>query len=148
MAYIEPYYPEGQRGRPPMGIEKMLRMYLLQCCLNLSDEGVGNGIYDSDVLYCFMKINFVDEQVPDATTLLNFRNLLETRIFTNWEKQIERCKSSARSKVEYLLLVVKRFFGYSKTVYRGLAKNTLRMYMLFTSAQILMCIRTGRPLPA
>ena len=43
--YIKPYYPSGKRGRPPKGIEKMLRMYLLQCRFNLSDEGVGDAIY-------------------------------------------------------------------------------------------------------
>ena len=77
VAYVEPHYPKGQRGRPPLGIEKMLRMYLLQCWFNLSDEGVEDGIYDSYALRSFMKINFVDEQVPDATTLLKFRHLLE-----------------------------------------------------------------------
>ncbi len=66
----------------------------------------------------------------------------------NWEKQIERRKSSVRCKVEHPFLIVKRFFGYSKAVYRGLAKNTHRLHMLFTSANILMCIRAGRPLPA
>jgi transposase, IS5 family len=290
VSYIEPHYPKGQRGRPPMGIEKMLRMYLLQCWFNLSDEGIEDAIYDSYALRWFMKINFVDEQVPDATTLLNFRHLLEKhniakvffhaftstlekcgymmrggsivdatliqapsstknekkerdpemrqtkkgnqyyfgmkshigvdagsgyvhslettaanvhditmasslireddevvygdagyigvekreeiagdehlrtisyRInrrvgsvqkvpegFLNWEKQIERSKSSVRSKVEHPFLIVKRFFGYSKTVYRGLAKNTHRLHVLFTSANILMCIRAGRKLPA
>ncbi len=44
---IAPYYPEGKRGRPPMGIEKMLRMYLLQIWLNLSDPGTEDAIYDS-----------------------------------------------------------------------------------------------------
>jgi IS5 family transposase len=47
VGYIEPYYPKGHRGRPPMGIEKMLRMYLLQCWLNLSAEGIEDTIYDS-----------------------------------------------------------------------------------------------------
>ena len=45
--HIKPYYPSGKRGRPPKGIEKMLRMYLLQCWFNLSDEGVEDTIYDS-----------------------------------------------------------------------------------------------------
>ena len=290
VAYVEPYYPSGQRGRPPMGIEKMLRMYLLQCWFNLSDEGIEDAIYDSYALRWFMKINFVDEQVPDATTLLKFRHLLEKhgigKVFfhafnstlekcgyvmrggtivdatliqapsstknekkqrdpemcqtkkgnqyyfgmkshigvdagsgyvhslettaanvhditvtsrlireddavvygdagylgiekreeitsnehlssieyrinrrvgsvqkvpehlPNYEKQIERRKSSVRSKVEHPFLIIKRFFGYSKTVYRGLAKNTHRLHVLFTSANILMCIRAGRPLPA
>lgn len=273
-----------------MGIEKMLRMYLLQCWFNLSDEGVEDAIYDSYALRWFMRINFVDEQAPDATTLLKFRHLLEEHniakvlfhAFTstlekcgymmrggsivdatliqapsstknekkerdpemrqtkkgnqyyfgmkshigvdagsgyvhsleataanvhditvaseliredddvvygdagyigiekreeivrdehlssidyrinrrvgsvqkvpddlpNWEKQIERRKSSVRSKVEHPFLIVKRIFGYSKTVYRGLAKNAHRLLMLFTSANLLMCIRAGRPLPA
>lgn len=288
VSLIEPYYPGGQRGRPPMGIEKMLRMYLLQCWFNLSDEGIEDAIYDSYALRSFMKINFIDEQAPDATTLLKFRHLLEKhgiaksffqsfngtlekcgyimrggsiidatliqapsstknekkqrdpemhqtkkgnqhyfgmkchsgvdagsgyvhslemtaanvhditaasklirdddtvvygdagylgiekreeiasdahlscidyrinrRIgsiqktpegFINWEKQIERRKSSVRSKVEHPFLIVKRLFGYSKTIYKGLAKNSHRLYMLFTSANVLMCMRAGRPL--
>ncbi|MDR2050778.1 MAG: transposase [Deltaproteobacteria bacterium] len=77
VAYILPYYPEGKRGRPPMGIEKMLRMYLLQCWFNLSDEGLEDAIYDSYAMRTFMGVNFFEEQVPDATTLLKFRHLLE-----------------------------------------------------------------------
>ncbi len=75
--FIKPFYFKGERGRPPMGIEVMLRMYLLQCWFNLSDEGVEDAIYDSHAMRTFMKINFVQESVPDATTLLKFRHLLE-----------------------------------------------------------------------
>ena len=288
VAYIKPYYPSGQRGRPPMGIEKMLRMYLLQCWFTLSDEGIEEAIYDSYAFRSFMKINFVTEQVPDATTLLGFRHLLEehniAKVFfhaissnlerhgymmrggtivdatlisapsstknekkerdpemhqtkkgnqyyfgmkchvgvdagsgyvhsivttaanvhditvasqlireddevvygdsgyigiekreevqnsphlstkeyrinrrhksvqrmpegcIDWEKQIERRKSSVRSKVEHPFLIIKRYFGFIKTVYRGLAKNTHRLHTLFTSANLLMCARAGRPL--
>jgi IS5 family transposase len=290
IAYIEPYYPKGRRGRPPMGIEKMLRMYLLQCWFNLSDEGIEDAIYDSYALRSFMKIDFAEEQAPDATTLLKFRHLLEEngigKVFfeaikqtlekcgylmrggsivdatliqapsstknaqkqrdpemhstkkgnqyyfgmkchigvdagsgyvhsiettaanvhdivkapvlirkddkvvygdagyvgiekreeiagdeqlstidyrinrrvgsiqkappgrISWEKEIERRKSSVRAKVEHPFLIVKRFFGYSKTVYKGLAKNTHRLHVLFASANLLMCLRAGRPLPA
>jgi IS5 family transposase len=96
VACIEPHYPRGQRGRPPMGIEKMLRMYLLQCWFNLSDEGIEDAIYDSYALRWFMKINFVDEQVPDATTLLNFRHLLEKHgigkvFFHAFTNTLEKC---------------------------------------------------------
>jgi len=288
VAYIEPYYPKGKRGRPPMGIEKMLRMYLLQCWFNLSDEGLEDAIYDSYAMRTFMGINFFDEQVPDATTLLKFRHLLEEhnigKVFFNaiaralaeygsmmrggtivdatiisapsstknekqerdpemcqtkkgkqyyfgmkchigvdagsgyvhslettaanvhditvasqlvrendevvygdsgyigiekrdeiknsprlssveyrinrrhksvqrmpeghidWEKQIERRKSSVRSKVEHPFLIIKRFFGFAKTVYRGLAKNTHRLHTLFASTNLLMCARAGRSL--
>ena len=75
--FVRPYYPSGKRGRPVKGIEKMLRMYLLQVWFNLSDEGIEDAIYDSYAFRKFMGINFVDEQVPDATTLLKFRHLLE-----------------------------------------------------------------------
>lgn len=286
VSLIEPYYPKGERGRPPMGIEKMLRMYLLQCWFTLSDEGIEDAIYDSFAMRSFMKINFVHEQVPDATTLLHFRHLLEKneinkdmfyaiskcfeesgylirggtivdatlinaasstknakkerdpemhstkkggqyffglkchigvdavsgyvhtikttsanvhdivathelireddtvvygdsgyvgiekreeiinnphlssinyRInrrfhsvqkipapYPNWEKNIEKRKSSVRSKVEHPFLIVKRFFGYNKAIYKGLMKNTNRLYMLFASANLLMLARSGR----
>lgn len=288
VAYIAPHYPKGERGRPPMGTEKMLRMYLLQCWFSLSDEGLEDAIYDSYAMRTFMGINFFEEQVPDATTLLKFRHLLEKhnigKVFFNaiadtlerhgymmrggtimdatlisapsstknekkerdpemhqtkkgnewhfgmkchigvdtgsgyvhslettaanvhditvgsqliredddvvygdsgyigiekrdevknsahlsrkeyritrrhksvqrmpsgcidWEKDIERRKSSVRSKVEHPFLIVKRYFGFAKTVYRGLAKNTHRLHSLFASANLLMCARAGRPL--
>ena len=76
-AVVEPYYPSGKRGRPPRGVESMLRMYLLANWFNLSDEGVEDGIYDSYAFRQFMKVDFLsEEQVPDATTLCKFRKLL------------------------------------------------------------------------
>ena len=288
IAFIKEHYPSGKRGRPPMGIEKMLRMYFLQCWFNLSDEGVEDAIYDSYAFRWFMKINFLEEQVPDATTLLKFRHLLEEhkigelffksivtfldenghlmrggtivdatlisapsstrnatrsrdpemhqtkkgknwyhgmkchigvdagsgyvctlettsanvsdiamacqlvreddeviigdagylgiekreevindphlskvefRIkrrpsqvpkvpegFINWDKQIESRISSVRCKVEHPFQIVKGFFGYVKTVYRGLAKNTNRLHVLFASTNLVMCARAGRTL--
>lgn len=282
---IQPYYPKGKRGRPPQGIEKMLRMYLLQCWFNLSDEGIEDAIYDSYAFRSFMKITFFDTQVPDSTTLLKFRHLLESngiqkQIFEavnvaleesgcmmrggsivdatiiqapsstknahnerdpemkstkkgnqyyfgmkahigvdagsgyvhtlevtsanvhdvtvasqlvreddhtvygdsgylgigdreevksneclankdyrinrrpssvkkcggtlDWEKNMEKRKSSVRCKVEHPFLLVKRYFGYTKVRYRGLYKNAQRLYTLFASANLLMCIRAGR----
>ncbi len=74
---IMPFYPNGKRGRPPKGIELMLRMYLLQIWFNLSDEGTKDAIYDSYAMRKFVGINFLEQDVPDATTLLKFRRLLE-----------------------------------------------------------------------
>ena len=74
---IEPYYPKGKRGRPPMGIEKMLRMYLLQIWFNLSDPATEDAIYDSYAMRKFTGIEFMTESVPDETTLCKFRHLLE-----------------------------------------------------------------------
>ena len=75
--FVRPYYPNGKRGRPTKGIEKMPRMYLLQVWFNLSDEGIEDAVYDSYAFRKFMGIDFNEEQVPDATTLLKFRHLLE-----------------------------------------------------------------------
>ena len=55
---IKPYYYEGKRGRRPMGIERMLRMYFLQLWFNLSDEGVEDAIYDSRAFSEFLGISF------------------------------------------------------------------------------------------
>lgn len=76
---ILPHYPKGKRGRPPKEIEVMLRMYLLQCWFNLSDNGVEEAIYDSYAMRKFVGINFMEEDVPDATTLLKFRHMLEEK---------------------------------------------------------------------
>ena len=74
---IEPYYYTGRAGRKPKGLQTMLRMYLLQVWFSLSDEGVEDAIYDSYAMRRFMGLDFAVEQVPDATTLLHFRHLLE-----------------------------------------------------------------------
>jgi IS5 family transposase len=74
--YIKPYYFKGERGRPPRGVETMLRMYLLQCWFNLSDEMVEDSIYDSYAMRTFMGIDFLKEQAPDATTLCKFRKIM------------------------------------------------------------------------
>ena len=77
VSFIEPFYPNGQRGRRPQEIERMLRMLLLQTWFNLSDEGIEDAIYDSYAMKSFMRINFSQgEQLPDATTLCKFRKLL------------------------------------------------------------------------
>lgn len=287
VAIIQPYYPNNNRGRRPIGIETMLRMYLMQVWFSLSDIGVEDAIYDSYAMRNFMHINFLEEQVPDSTTLLHFRHLLEEhdigkaifedikqkledaglmmhggtivdasiikapsstknqkkerdpemhqtkkgnqwyhgmkvhigvdagsghihsvtatpanahdvtesanlirqdddvvygdsgylgimnqaaiqenphfsgidyRINTrpsslkiskdykgiNWDKEIEHRKSSTRCKVEHAFLIVKQQMGYSKVAYRGIAKNLNRFFVLFGSANLIMCIRGGR----
>jgi IS5 family transposase len=76
-ALIEPHYYQGGKGRKPKPLETMLRMYLLQVWFSLSDEGVEDAVYDSYAMRRFMGLDFAHEQVPDATTLLHFRHLLE-----------------------------------------------------------------------
>ncbi|MGA7180374.1 MAG: IS5 family transposase [Thiobacillaceae bacterium] len=75
---VEPFYPKGEgRGRPPIGVERMLRMYVAQQCFGLSDEGTEDAIYDSQAVRAFIGIDLNRETAPDATTLLKFRRLLE-----------------------------------------------------------------------
>ncbi len=285
---ILPFYYKGKRGRPPKGIELMLRMYLLQVWFCLSDEGVEDAIYDSYAFRKFMGINFLEEDVPDATTLLHFRHLLEehdlNKLFfsainqvieangymmrggtivdatiieapsstknaakkrdpemhqtkkggqwhfgmkchigvdagsglvhtvevtaanehditvasklireddevvygdsgylgiqkreeiqadphllsvdyrinrrpsslpkvsdraIDWERYIERRKSSVRCKVEHAFRIIKRQFGFQKVPYRGLAKNENRLYALFISANLYVLAMAGRSL--
>ena len=78
LAVIEPHYPKGERGRPPLGLERMLRVYFLQQWYGLADEALEDALYDSQALRSFARIDLSAEGVPDATTLLKFRRLLET----------------------------------------------------------------------
>lgn len=276
---IEPFYYSGRKGRRPKPLETMLRMYLLQVWFSLSDEGVEDAIYDSYAMRRFMGLDFGVEQVPDATTLLHFRHLLErhelgkvlfesqNEIFDQrgwimrggsivdatiiaapsstknatgardpemrqtkkgnqwyfgmkahigvdagtgythtvtatsanvhdldqapslvradddvvyadagyqgvekrpditadehlsnvrfqvaarkgklarmpaWDREIESRKASVRAKVEHPFLIVKRDFGFTKTRYRGIAKNLNHLHVLFASANWLMRTR-------
>ncbi len=83
VAELEPFYPRGEgRGRPPIGLERMLRMYIAQQCFGLSDEGTEDALYDSQAIRGFVGIDLAHEAAPDATTLLKFRRLLETHMLT------------------------------------------------------------------
>jgi transposase, IS5 family len=83
VSVIEPLYPTtGRVGRQPMGVPKMLRMYLLQQWYGLADEALEDAIYDSQALRDFVGIDLSRESVPDATTLLKFRRLLVSNDLT------------------------------------------------------------------
>ena len=76
-ALVEPHYPKPGKGRPPVGVERMLRIYFLQQWFNLSDPGVEEALYDSVVMRQFVGIDLGCEPVPDETTVCKFRHLLE-----------------------------------------------------------------------
>ncbi len=76
-ALIEPYYPKAGGGRPPRGMERMLRMYCIAIWFNLGDEACEDALYDIAAFRDFCGVDLGRERVPDATTLLNFRHLLE-----------------------------------------------------------------------
>jgi IS5 family transposase len=76
-ALIEPFYPKPGNGRPPVGVERMLRIYFLRQWFNLSDPAVEEGLYDSLAMRRFVDIDLGREPVPDETTVCRFRHLLE-----------------------------------------------------------------------
>ena len=74
---VEPHYPKPGNGRPPVGLGRMLRMYFVQHWFNLSNEACEDALLDSTALRRFVAIDLGVERVPDATTLLKFRRLIE-----------------------------------------------------------------------
>jgi IS5 family transposase len=76
-ALVEPFYPKAGHGRPPIGLERMLRLHLLQHWFNLSDPAAEEALYESLSMRRFVGIDLGREAVPDETTILNFRHLLE-----------------------------------------------------------------------
>lgn len=82
LALIEPYYPKPGRGRQPLGLEKMLRLYFVQQWFNLSDPQAEDTLYDSESVRRFVGVELGEDAVPDETTILRFRHLLERHQLT------------------------------------------------------------------
>jgi len=163
VSLVVPHYPTGKRGRPPIEIETMLRMYLLQCWFSLSDEGVN--VHDVTVAARLLRED--DKVVYGDSAYLGIEkreeiksnpqlSAIEYRInrrpgrfprvsdnAINWERHIENRKSAVRCKVEHPYRIVKNIFGFRKTVYRGLRKNLNRLHVLFASANLYMLARAG-----
>ena len=82
-ALIAPHYPQATgRGRPPMPLQRMLRIYFLQQWFNLSDPGAEEALYDSEAMRRFVGVELGDDAFPDETTILHFRHLLEQHQLT------------------------------------------------------------------
>jgi IS5 family transposase len=77
LAVVEPCYPKNETGRPRLALAKMLRLYFVQQWYGLADEATEDAVYDSHALRQFLGIDLSRERVPDATSLLGFRHLLE-----------------------------------------------------------------------
>jgi IS5 family transposase len=77
MALIEPHYPKGKTGRPPMGLEVMLRVHLLQQWFGLSDPAMEEALHDVPLYREFARLEGPMRRLPDESTILRFRHLLE-----------------------------------------------------------------------
>ena len=105
VALIEPHYPKAGNGTQPMPMERMLRIYFMQQWFNLSDPAMEDALYDSESMRRFAGIELGEEAVPDETTILRFRHLLEQHQLTEQIFGLVRglleqkrcCSSPARS---------------------------------------------------
>jgi IS5 family transposase len=79
---IEPHYPRAGNGTQPMPQERMLRIYFMQQWFNLSDPAMEDALYDSESMRRFAGIELSDDAIPDETTILRFRHLLEKHYLT------------------------------------------------------------------
>ncbi len=77
VALIQPYLPEGRRGRPPFNVEAMLRIHFMQLWFNLSDPGMEEALHDSPVFREFAGLTGCSDRLPDESTILRFRRQLE-----------------------------------------------------------------------
>lgn len=84
LALIEPHYPKGgpRGGRPPLPLERMFRIYCLQQWYNLSDPGAEEALYDSITMRRFAGVSSDADVIPDESSILNFRRLLEKHQLT------------------------------------------------------------------
>jgi IS5 family transposase len=81
-ALIEPHYPKAGNGTQPMPQERMLRIYFMQQWFNLSDPAMEDALYDSESMRRFAGIELAEDAIPDETTILRFRHLLEQHYLT------------------------------------------------------------------
>ncbi len=105
IARIKPHYPKAGRGRRPHDLERMLRIYFLQQWFNLSDPQAEDAIYDSESMRRFAKVELAEDKIPDESTILRFRHLLEKHLLT--EAIFEEVKE---------LLAERRLFLQSGTI--------------------------------
>jgi IS5 family transposase len=82
LGLIEPHYPKVGNGRRPYPLEVMLRVYFLQQWYQLSDPGAEEALYDIQSMRAFAGLELGRDAIPDETTILNFRHLLEAHDLT------------------------------------------------------------------
>ena len=83
MNIIYPHYPKAGNGRRPMNLLMMIKIYCLQQWYNLSDPAMEEAIYDRISFQRFLKLDLMIDRVPDETTILKFRHLLEKHNITS-----------------------------------------------------------------
>ena len=154
-AVIDRHYPKmgPQGGRRAFPLFVMLRIYCLQQWYQLSDPGAEEALYDIQSMRTFAGLELGRDAIPDETTILNFRHLLERHdltkaIFAAVAEPLERRGAKnkrfgkVRAKVEHVFRVLKCQFGYRKLRYRGIRKNGAQVFSLLALANIYLARRT------
>lgn len=101
LSLIEPHYPKAGAGRQPHPMERMLRIYFMQNWFNLSDPQAEDSLYDIESMRRFAGIELAEEDIPDESTILRFRHLLEEHRLT------EAIFAEVRSLLEEKRLLLK-----------------------------------------
>jgi IS5 family transposase len=101
LALIEPHYPKAGNGTQPKPMEQMLRIYFMQNWFNLSDPQAEDSLYDIESMRRFAGIELLGHDIPDESTILRFRHLLEEHQLT------ERIFAEIRSLLEEKRLLLK-----------------------------------------
>ena len=96
VALVTPYYTVAGRGRRPLPLETMLRIYFLQQWFDLSDPQAEDMLYDSESMRRFARVELGEDTVPDESTILRFRHLLERHQLT--EKMFDAVKTLLTDK--------------------------------------------------
>lgn len=159
---IEPHYPTGDRGRPPVGIERMLRIYFLQVWFNLPDPGVEDALYDGvatpgpvhdsrvtgDILHGDETRVWGDSAyqgqreaiLAAASHAQDFTHHRGNRRSALGDEEVakNRTKSRVRAHVEHPLRILKCVFGFRKVCYRGIARNLNRPLVSFARVNLYM----------
>ncbi len=96
LGLIEPHYPKAGNGTQPLPMQPMLRIYFMQQWFNLSDPAMEDALYDSESMRRFAGIELIDDAIPDESTILRFRHLLERHQLT--QKLFELVRSLLEQK--------------------------------------------------
>jgi transposase, IS5 family len=166
---LRPLYPKGERGRPPIGLERMLRIHFLQQWYGLADGAMEDALYDSQALRGFADINqmaallhgqeedvFADAgytgadkrpELEDRDVCWNIaikRSIIKAlpKGLRDLAEPVERALAQVRAWVEHPFHIVKNLFRHKKLRYRGLAKNTAQLHTLFALANLVIVKKT------
>src|SRR3989442_942927 len=173
-ALVAPHYPQPGKGRRPVGVERMLRIYFLQQWFNLSDPAVEEALYDS----AGRRAVATAANVADSAVLPDLLHGEETRVWGDQayrgqtevirecapqaqdcthrryrykdgvdevERAKNRSKSTVRSKVEHVFAVMKLKFGFVKLRFRGLQKNATQLFAVCAHELSWIDLGAGRP---